>query len=140
MTLAEAVCTYLSGYAGLIALTGQRIYQGLYPENLELADGPVLVFEESDGGEYVEKIGANPTAAAAQYEFQAWATTEASARAVIAQVYAAMEHKTGQIGGASGVTLIDCFADGAPAVRTEMLGPDQFVWLAEFGFKILYYL
>ena len=71
MTLAEAVCTYLSGYAGLIALTGQRIYQGLYPENLELADGPVLVFEESDGGEYVEKIGANPTAAAVQYEFQA---------------------------------------------------------------------
>lgn len=140
MTLAEAVATYLAGYAGLIALTGQRIYQGLYPENLELADVPVLVFGESDGGEYVEKIGTIPTAATAQYEFQAWSTSEATARAVIAQVYAAMEHKTGQIGGGSGVTLIGSFADGTPAVRTEMLAADQIVWLAEFGFKILYYL
>lgn len=140
MTLAEAICAYLSGYAGLIALTGQRIYQGLYPENLELSSGPVLVFEESSGGEYLEKLGGLPSAAAAQYEFQAWSTSEASARAVIAQVYAAMEHKSGKIGGETGVTLINCFADGTPAIHTEILAPDQIVWCAEFGFRILYYL
>jgi len=102
MILEEALFSHLSGYAGLTALVGTRIYLGKAPEG---AEKPYVVFQQVSGPR-IHAMGSDPTISQPRYQFTAWAQTLLGAKTVSVQVIAALKNYKNQLmGGANGVYI-----------------------------------
>jgi hypothetical protein len=97
----EALFSYLSTYAGLAALVGTRIYPILLPQNPTL---PAVTYQMISGIDD-HCISEDPDNTEARFQFTAWGTSAASARAVAKQIKKAFKNFTGLMGGADGVQI-----------------------------------
>lgn len=111
-TVEESLYAYLSGYAGLTALVGTRIYPRLLPDEPTY---PAVTYHRISGRNI--RTLAPPTVAAveARFQFSCWGLAYADARNVASQIEDALQDFTGKMGG--GVTVLDSNA---------FTGSDQF--------------
>ncbi len=102
MELNEAIETYLSGYAGLTALVGKRIYPIKLPDNVTQSSVVYQLISEEE----VESFHQPDTdLLGAIYSFTAWAESLSAANSVGRQIRAAFKNYSGVMGGAGGVTI-----------------------------------
>lgn len=101
MHLEEALYTYLSTYAGLIALTSTRIYPEEKPQNCIM---PAVVYSRiSTPREHT--MGTDPGLASPRFQFTIYDTNHKNMLDVKAQIKAALQDYSGVMGGAGGVTV-----------------------------------
>ena len=100
MNVDESLYARLSTYAGLIALTSTRIYPVELPQTPTL---PAITYYRVNAP--TEHVMGETTSdiERATYRIQCWGATMTSARAVAAQVIAALDGFSGLLGGATGV-------------------------------------
>ena len=102
MDIEAALYTYLSTYAGLVALISTRIYPGgITQEAANLAAVSYSLIDSIP----VHLGGADAAIYRPRFQFSCWGTSYANARAVAAQVKLALQDYTGVIGGVGGVTI-----------------------------------
>jgi hypothetical protein len=101
MTIDEALYTYLSTYAGLISLLSTRVYPEVLPQNVIY---PAIVYQQIDG-DRVHVMGNDSNLANTEWQLTCWGDTITSARAIAAQLRAALQNYSGTMGGAGGVTV-----------------------------------
>jgi len=95
--LEESLYGYLSTYAGLTALVSDRVYAFRIPQGATL---PCVTFQRIDTPRILahDTSGIGSNLAYPRFQFDAWATTYASAKAINDQIRAALNGKTGLIG------------------------------------------
>lgn len=134
--LEEGLIAYLASYAGLTALISTRVYGTRKPQTVEL---PCLVIQRISTPRELthDTSGASGDLAHPRFQFDAWATTEASAKAITEQVRAALNGKTGSI-GSGGVTYTiqaalveDEAPDYVPEVDLYRSRSDFIIWHVE---------
>ncbi|API58863.1 hypothetical protein BSL82_05680 [Tardibacter chloracetimidivorans] len=108
--LADAIFQRLSGYAGLSALVGSRIYPS------RAADGagtPYVVHSEAAPIDQVPDLDGVGDLVEVRVQVDAWAETAITARQVGDQVRAALDDFTGTVGGVAiaHVTIAGGFDD-----------------------------
>lgn len=91
MSVWGALQARLTGYAGLSALVGTRVYLGHLPQNVTL---PAVSYS-AVGEERTHAWGADSDVIALRVQVDCWATTAASVRAVSDQVIAALSRWSG---------------------------------------------
>ncbi len=89
--------SYLSTYAGLVSLVSTRIYPIDIPQDKTY---PCVAYEMASSPR-VHAMGSDPGLKYPRYNFYCWGSTPASARAVAAQVIAALQDFTGTMGTVS---------------------------------------
>ena len=92
MAIQNHIYTRLSGYAGLTALVGLRIYPVVAPESPVY---PLVIYTLISPDKPKTSGGTSGNQIAALYQFSCWADTYASARAVADQIIAAFEDYSG---------------------------------------------
>lgn len=97
--LEEGIASYLEGYAGLVALIGDRVYPMRIPQKATL---PCLTYQRISTPRILthDTSGATGDLISPRFQFDAWAETAKSAKAITDQVRAALNGKTGAIGTA----------------------------------------
>lgn len=98
MTIEEAIYSYLSTHAGLIALTSTRIYPMALPYNPIM---PAVTYQRVSTAP-LQMFGSTAKTTA-RFQVTAWATTYLSAREVAAQIVTALDAYSGTMGGVGGV-------------------------------------
>lgn len=99
MLIEQAFYNVLAAHAGLSALVGPRIYPLILPQNPIL---PAATYARVSGpAEYTG--GASSQLVESRLQVSCWAPDYTTAKAVAAQVRAALSALGGTIGGASGV-------------------------------------
>ncbi len=101
MEINTALFTYLSGYAGLTALVGKRIYPDSLPQSSKY---PAISYQQVSETE-VDTFNQPATIIGPIYQFNCWADTRAEAKAVAKQLRLAFKNLVGVIGGGGGVTI-----------------------------------
>ena len=101
MLIEEALYTYLKGYEGLSALTGDRIYPLLMPQN---STYPGIVYQKISGFHQKSHQGSSGLART-RIQFTCWAKTYAESKNVAEQLRLALEGYRGMMGGESGVNV-----------------------------------
>lgn len=98
----EGLFSYLSTYAGLVSLIGARVYPDRIPQGATL---PCLVYQRIDTARDLshDTSGIGSDLAHPRFQFNAWATTKSSAKAINEQVRSALNGKRGTI--ATGVSI-----------------------------------
>jgi len=98
MLLEEGLTAYLKAYAGLNALISTRVYWQDFPKGATL---PCLTFTRITTPRDLthDSSGSTGDLAHPRFEFDAWAATEASAKAIIDQVRASLNGHNGDTGG-----------------------------------------
>ena len=98
-TLEEALISYLSGFAGLTTLISTRVYHMTKPQTVIY---PCITFQRIDTPRVHthDTSGASGDLAYPRIQFDAWADTYASAKAITDQLRAALNGKKGSIGTA----------------------------------------
>ncbi len=129
MELREALYTYLSGYAGLNALVGDRIYPIVLPQKAVM---PAVTYQKISEPQ-VHVSGADSGPYCPRYQFSCWGTTYDEACDVAVQVRTALRDYTGVMGGAGGVTVQRSFLEDANDLfneQTERCGValDFIIW------------
>jgi hypothetical protein len=104
MSIDSALYAHLTGYAGLAALIGTRLYPPPVPQN---ATYPLCTYQEIDRVP-VKVMGTNAGVTHIRYQIDSWATTLASAKAVAAQVASALDNYAGT---SDSVVIKNCFLD-----------------------------
>jgi hypothetical protein len=115
--LDEGLYTYLSTYAGLVSLVSTRVYPFVIPEGATL---PCVTFQRIDTPRELthDTSGIGSSLAHPRFQFDAWATTLSSAKAIGEQIRAALSGKTGSI--ATGVTINASLVDNErPSYEAE---------------------
>ena len=102
MRIDEAVYTYLSGYAGLTALVGKRIYPDIAPQQ---AIYPCLTYQMLSEEEVNTFTQPNSTMIGVVFSFSVWGSTRASSKAASEQLRLAFKNYSGVTGGVGGVTV-----------------------------------
>lgn len=104
MTMEEALYSYLSGYAGLTALVGTRIYPEMLPDSPTY---PAVSYSRVSTRR--ERTLTIPSVAAVEARFQCscWGERYADAKAVAVQIKAALQDFQGVMGGTGGVTVLE---------------------------------
>lgn len=101
MHLEEALYTYLSTYAGLIALTSTRIYPEEKPQGCTM---PAVIFSRiSTNREYT--MGLTQELSSPRFQITAYSDTHKGMLDVKAQLRTALLGYSGTMGGAGGVTV-----------------------------------
>lgn len=100
--LDEGIIDYLDGIAGITALVSTRVYSFRIPQNATL---PCIVLQRISTPRIatMDMSGATGTLASPRFQFDAWATTYASAKAITDAIRAALNGRTGATG--TGVTI-----------------------------------
>jgi hypothetical protein len=95
--LEEGIASYLKGYSGLVALISTRVYPMSIPQGATL---PCLTYQRISTPRISthQSSGATGDLILPRFQFDAWATTQKSAKAINDQVRAALNGKTGSIG------------------------------------------
>ena len=96
-TVDEGLVAHLQNYAGLVALISIRTYLMFIPQAATL---PCLTVARISTPRILtmDSVGATGLLAHPRFQFNAWATTYASAKAITDQMRAALNGKTGSIG------------------------------------------
>ena len=96
-TVDEGLVAYLQNYAGLVALISTRVYLMLIPQSATL---PCLTVTRISTPRTLthDSVGATGLLAHPRFQFNAYATTYASGKAITDQLRAALNGKTGSIG------------------------------------------
>src|SRR5512133_3018901 len=107
-TIDEGLIAYLSAYSGLTALISTRVYLMQVPQGATL---PCLcVTRISTPRELThDTSAATGTLARPRFQFDAWASTYASAKAITDQIRAALNGHTGTTG--TGITIRAALVD-----------------------------
>ena len=94
----EGVIAYLQNYAGLVSLVSTRIYGIRIPQ---AATMPCVVVNRISTPRITthQTSGASGDLISPRFQFDAWATTQASAKAITDQLRAALNGHTGSTGG-----------------------------------------
>jgi hypothetical protein len=101
-TVDEGLVAYLGAYSGLTALVSNRVYLMRIPQNATLPC--VTVTRISTPRIFAhDTSGKSGTLASPRFQFDAWATTYASAKAINDQIRAALMGHTGTTG--TGITI-----------------------------------
>jgi hypothetical protein len=100
--LEEGLYTYLTTYAGLVSLISTRVYIQAMPQGVTL---PCMTFQRvsTPRSHTHDTGGAGNDLASPRFQFDAWATTQKSAKAIADQIRAALNGKKGTI--ATGVSI-----------------------------------
>jgi hypothetical protein len=129
-TLDEGLYTYLSTFAGLTALVSTRVYAFKLPQGATL---PAVTFQRISTPRSLthDTSGVGNDLARPRFQFDAWATTYSSAKAISDQIRAALNGKKGTI--ATGVTINAAMVeDERPAFEPEtniyQISCDYFIW------------
>ena len=95
--LEESLYSYLVNYTGLVALVSDRVYPFVMPDDATL---PNVTFQRIDTPRELshDSSGIGNELAHPRFQFDAWAETYASAKAINEQVRAALNGKRGLIG------------------------------------------
>ena len=134
--LDEGLMAYLKAHSGLTALISTRIYPIQFPDGVTM---PCVTYQRIDTPRTstLSSSGATGDLTNPRYQFKAWATTYASAKAITDQIRAALNGKTGSTGaGSVTVTLRGALAqnenDGFdPLVRLYYRLSDFVIWHEE---------
>lgn len=134
--LEEGVRAELVAYGGLTALIGTRVYHLFIPQGATL---PCVTYQRISTPRELthQSVGATGDLAHPRFQFDAWATTAASSKAIIDQVRAALHGQTGAIGtGANIVTIRAALVDGEesgynPETRLHRSRSDFIIWQEE---------
>ena len=103
-TIDSALFSRLSGHAGLKALVSSRIYRPPAPQN---AAYPLVTYQEIDR-QPIHVMGGTAGVVHIRYQIDCWAETLAAAKAVAAQVEAALDNYSGT---SDGVVIRNSFLD-----------------------------
>ena len=104
MELNESLFKYLSSYAGVSALVGEKIYKEFSLANPS-DNTPYITFSLVSEGEIDTFEQPTTGLISSMYQFDVWAKSRSSATSVSKQLRKAFKNLKGQIGGAEGVTL-----------------------------------
>jgi hypothetical protein len=115
MTFEQALFSYLSNHAGLKALVNTRVYPITMPQNPTL---PAVTYQKISG--VVDYVMDDTSIKRPRFQFDAWATSYSSARAVGEQIKSALNRYTGTMGGAGGVAVIGTWIEN----ETDLFEPD----------------
>ena len=134
--LEEGLTSYLRAYAGLTALISTRVYIMKIPQSATL---PCLTYQRISTPRILthDSSGAAGDLASPRFQFDAWATTYKSAKAITDQVRAALNGKTGEIGSAPSAYTIRAalIEDEGPTFDPEVelyrSRSDYFIWHQE---------
>lgn len=129
-TLDEGLYTYLSTFAGLTALVSTRVYAYKIPQGATL---PAVTFQRISTARSLthDTSGAGGDLSSPRFQFDAWATTYSSAKAIANQLRAALNGKKGTI--ATGVSINAALVeDERPSYEPEtniyQISCDYFIW------------
>jgi len=123
--LDESLYSYLYNYAGLFSLVAGRVYAFQMPQAVTL---PCVTFQRIDTPRDLthDTSGIGNELAHPRFQFDAWAETYASAKAINDQIRAALNGKSGLIGSqietATVVGTITSIAGGTAAVIVTCTG------------------
>lgn len=137
--LEEGLIAYLKSYAGLTALISSRVHMVNIPDvGGEIKIPCVVVNRVSTPYTHtMDSSGATGTLTSPRFQFDAWASTASSAKAIQDQLRAALNGKTGSTGaGAVTVTIRAALAenerlDRDPLTRLFHGISEFFVWFEE---------
>jgi hypothetical protein len=117
LTIEEGLGSYLSTYGGLVALIGARVYLNRIPQKATL---PLLTYQRISTPRLLSHDTSGLTGTAhPRFQFDAWAGTYATAKAINDQVRAALNGHTGTVTiGADSVVI------QAALVNDERYNPD----------------
>ncbi len=132
MTIEEGLYSYLSGYAGLTALVGTRIYPLVMPQNVTM---PAIRYQRISSSRIYSHDGPNKLTHP-RFQFSCFAESYATAKAVANQVRFALAGYQGTMGGAGGVTVqfaivddeVDLYED---ETKLHHVAVDVVVWHEE---------
>ena len=132
MIIEEALVAYLTGYAGLSALIGTRLYPLRLPENPTY--GAVTYHRIS--GPRVQSHSGPSGLAYPRFQFDCYATSYLGAKNVATQVRIALDGFKGTMGGTSGVAVSSALSQNDrdfydPATRTWRVSTDFIIGHAE---------
>ena len=98
MVLEEGLTAYLKAYAALIALVGAKIYPVRFPQTTTM---PCVVFQRIDTPRELthDTSGATGTLAHPRFQFEVWAETYENGKDIVDVLRAALNGKTGDVGG-----------------------------------------
>ena len=96
-TIDEGLLAYLTNYAGLVALISDRVALMFIPQTFTL---PCLIISRIDTPRELchDTVGATGALAHPRFQFDAWATTYAAAKAIADVLRAALQGHTGSVG------------------------------------------
>lgn len=127
--LDEGLVSYLTGYSGLTALISTRVYPFKIPQAATL---PCLTYQRISTPRSLshDSSGIGNELAHPRFQFDAWATTYASAKAISDQVRAALNGHTGSMGG---VTIRAALVDDErtsfePETNLFRVSSDYIIW------------
>lgn len=134
--LEEGLFSYLSNFAGLVALIGARVYPMKLPQGATL---PALTYQRISTPRELthQSAGATGDLAHPRFQFDAWAATQKAAKLIIDQVRAALHGKTGSIGTAPNNITIraglveDETPEYIPEARLYRCRSDFMIWHQE---------
>lgn len=126
-TIEDAIFTRASGFAGLSALIGSRVYPRRLPEGVTL---PAATYGLVDDVE-PQAMGAGSGVTTARVQFTAWADTFDVARDVAVQLRQAFRRWRGTV---SGIEV----QDSLPAGRSEDHNPEAGLFWRHLDFLISY--
>jgi len=134
--LEEGLHSYLSTYGGLTSLISARTYPMLIPQGAVL---PCLTYQRISTPRILthQSSGATGDLAHPRFQFDAWATTQKAAKAIIDQVRAALNGKTGEIGTApNNITIRAGLVEDEvptydPETKLYRCRSDFFIWHEE---------
>lgn len=132
-TLDEGLIAYLKAYSGLSALISTRVYLMFIPQAATLPCVTVTRISTARNLT-MDSSGSIGDLVHARFQFDAWAATYASAKAIIDQVRAALNGHVGTTG--TGVTIRAALVDSeAPSYDPETAlyrcQSDYFIWHEE---------
>jgi len=133
MQIGEALYSYLSSYAGLTALVGNRIYPLILPQGVTL---PAVTYTQISGPR-VHCMGSDPGLTHPRFQVSVWAESYSDMATVAAQVRAALQDYSGTMGGDDGVVVQRIFLEDEtdrnfePNTKTFRRDLDFIIWHEE---------
>jgi len=132
MIIEEALYAYLTNYAELTALVGDRIYPVILPQNTTL---PAVTFQRISGIREYSQSGPSGLAHP-RFQFSCWAEKYEEAKAVAEQIRLALEGYKGMMGGSDGVRVDAIYVEDDhdiydPETKEYHVALDAIIWHEE---------
>lgn len=134
ITIEEGLKTYLTGYAGLTSLISTRVYPMRIPQGATI---PCITYQRIS----TPRIKTHDTSGSSgtaypRFQFDAWATTYASAKTITDQVRAALNGYKATIGTTNSVVVYGALVDDErPEFDSETglyrISSDYVIWHQE---------
>lgn len=127
--LEEGIYSYLTTYAGLVSLIGTRVYAFRIPQEATL---PCMTYQRISTPRRLthDTSGAGNDLSYPRFQFDCWATTYASAKAIADQLHAALNGRKGTTGGVMvrGALIADERPSYEPEANLYRVSCDYIIW------------